>query len=844
MQQPEWEEVKKVFTAALDQPAAQRAQFLADTCGADKALRVEVDSLLAAHEEPKNLLEKHALDLAAQLQTERHSYVGKRFGPYRILREIGRGGMGAVFLGERADGDFQQQVALKIIRQSFVDGELERHFRRERQILASLNHPHIAKLIDGGISETGELFLAMEFIEGAPLLAFAAHQDLTIEDRLRLFLKICNAVSFAHQNLVIHRDLKPSNILVTADGVPKLLDFGLAKLSEQPAAGSSAEGGADQTQTGFRAFTPAYASPEQILGKSVTTSSDVFSLGVILFELLTGEKPFHFEGKSLDEIIRTVTTGEPSLPSRLGKSENPQSATRQRQLRGDLDNITLKALQKDSARRYQSVAEFGNDIERHLERLPVTARPNTLWYRASRFYQRNKIAVSAAALVIIALVAGLAIALRQYGNARRETAKARLENARAEQLNNFLQTILSSAAPVEKGKDAKVIDVIDDAAERIDTEFPGQPELRAQALLSVGNTYRTLGLTDKAERTLREALKLNTELYGEENAATAMNQIYLSDPVLAKGRTAEAESLLTKGIETERRLLPTRNKDLAFGLRALGALYANRGEYDKAKAVLQESVLMYDEIFGKDNPDSAIALVITGRAKEFSGDLAGAESIYRQSIEIFRPLPKRYENRLALALYNLGNLLITRGKFDEALGVIREGEAIYQKSGGTTIYAFWGKFYLTRAYFLMGDYQRALAEGLSSLDIGRKIHIEQSSDYIVQLTNVGLALTRSGKAREGEPYLRQSVELARVHLAPGDVTTPAMESALGECLTAQKKFAEAEPLLVQSLEKINAILGEKSRPAGLAAKRLVELYEKMNKPELAAKYRPLVPAKL
>ncbi len=406
MQQQEWEKVKDVFTAALEQPVAGREQFLAESCGDDEAVRSEVESLLAAHEEPKNLLEQHTIDLAAQLQTDGPSYDGKRFGSYRILREIGRGGMGAVFLAERADGEFQQQVALKIIRQSFADPDLEKHFRRERQILASLNHPNIAKLIDGGVSETGELFLAMEFIEGEPLVAFAEDHHLTIEERLQLFLEICRAVSFAHQNLIIHRDLKPSNILVTEDGAPHLLDFGLAKLAEP----ATTEGGlTDLTETGFRAFTPAYASPEQILGKRVTTASDVFSLGVNLYELLTNEKPFHFEGKSLDEIIKSVTTGEPSLPSRVVHSGEPEGSGRERQLRGDLDNITLKALQKDPPRRYHSVAELANDIERHLEHLPITARPNTLPYRASRFYERNRIAVSATALVIVALVVGLAI---------------------------------------------------------------------------------------------------------------------------------------------------------------------------------------------------------------------------------------------------------------------------------------------------------------------------------------------------------------------------------------------------------------------------------------------------
>jgi len=435
MQERQWQQIKEIFTAALEQPVAMRAQFLAETCGDDEALRGEVDSLLAAQEEPKNLLEQHAIDLASQLQTDGDKYHGKRFGAYRILREIGRGGMGSVFLAERADGAFQQQVALKIIRRSFADRELEKHFRRERQILASLNHPNIAKLIDGGVSDTGELFLAMEFVAGEPLVEFAENNQLAIDDRLRLFLKICHAVSFAHQSLIIHRDLKPSNILVTEDGAPHLLDFGLAKLAEP----ATPEGGLlDLTETGFRAFTPAYASPEQILGKRVTTASDVFSLGVILYELLTNEKPFDFEGKSLDEIIKTVTTSEPSLPSRVVDSENPQSATRQRQLRGDLDNITLKALQKDPPRRYQFVAELAGDIERHLVNLPITARPNTVNYRARKFFKRNRASATAGALVVLSLIIGLAIAIWQAKVARHERDRAQKSFQEVRKLSNSL----------------------------------------------------------------------------------------------------------------------------------------------------------------------------------------------------------------------------------------------------------------------------------------------------------------------------------------------------------------------------------------------------------------------
>src|SRR5580765_80905 len=569
MQQHDWEKVKDVFTAALELPMAARANFLAESCGADAMVRTEVESLLAAHEEPKNVLEQNTYALASHLHNDDNKYLGRRFGPYSILREIGRGGMGSVFLAARADGEFEQQVALKIIRPSFADQELERHFRRERQILASLNHPNIAKLIDGGVSETGELFLAMEFIEGEPLIVFAEHHHLTIEDRLRLFLKICYAVSFAHQNLVIHRDLKPSNILVTEDGTPKLLDFGLAKLTEQSVDSSLVPvNGADQTQTDFQAFTPAYASPEQILGKSVTTTSDVFSLGVILYELLTNRKPFQFEGKSLEEIIKTVSTAEASLPSRVVRSQEPEGPGRQRQLRGDLDNITLKALQKDPSRRYQSVAEFANDIERHLGRLPIAARPNTLSYRASRFYQRNKIAVSATVLVIVALIVGLGIALRQYRNARRE-------NDKAEAVNAFLQKMLkasnSQSGDAGKGYQTTVNEILADAERRLDgSELSHQPEVRAELRRVTGTGYVEVGNYGAGERNLRQALIEQTQIYGEGSPKLLKTEFSLAGVSLAKADYDGVEKIFAQRFSLFRKEFQAGNIDADFFVANLG----------------------------------------------------------------------------------------------------------------------------------------------------------------------------------------------------------------------------------------------------------------------------------
>jgi len=421
-----FQKVKDIFAEAEEILPDERTAFLRDICGADEDLFAEVNSLLSAHDEAENLIEKNAFDYNSVTKTKLNNYDGRIFGHYKIIREIGHGGMGAVFLTERNDGEFDQQVALKIVRQTIVSAELERHFRRERQILASLNHPNIAKLLDGGVSENGEPFLAMEYVEGKTLLEFAA--EFTIEEKLKLFLKMCNAVAYAHQNLVVHHDIKPSNIIVTKEGEPKLLDFGLAKIQDESFTN-------DSTQTVFRALTPDYASPEQLRGKSVTTVSDVYSLGVFFYELLSGDKPFHFEGKSLEEIIETITHDEAIPPSAV---TNPKSQIPNPKLNSDLDNIVLKALQKEPERRYRSVEEFANDIERHLKGLPILARPATLAYRASKFFRRNKIAVSATAFVILALISGLTIALWQANVARTERDRAEKRFNDVRKLSNSL----------------------------------------------------------------------------------------------------------------------------------------------------------------------------------------------------------------------------------------------------------------------------------------------------------------------------------------------------------------------------------------------------------------------
>lgn len=427
MNDTDWQKIKDIFAEALEQPANERLEFLRSRCGSDKTLLDEVSSLLAASSESDNLIENNAIDLAAKVGAAESNYIQQHFGHYRILREIGSGGMGTVFLAERDDGEFSMQVALKIVRQSVAGREVIERFKRERQILANLNHPNIAALHDGGVSEKGEPFLAMEYVDGDTLIEYALKHNLSVSENLKLFLKICSAVSYAHRNLVVHRDIKPSNILITHDGEPKLLDFGLAKAFESDSS---------KTQTALRAFTPAYASPEQIQGQNITTASDIYSLGVVFYELLTGRKPLNFDNKSYDEIVQTLNNIEPLRPSSVENIDRRDSSSQL--LRGDLDNIALTALRKEPDRRFKTVEDFAEDIERHLAGRAITARPNTPGYLAGKFIKRNKIAVAATALIILSLVTGLAFSLWQADLARKERDRAEKRFQDIRQLSNSL----------------------------------------------------------------------------------------------------------------------------------------------------------------------------------------------------------------------------------------------------------------------------------------------------------------------------------------------------------------------------------------------------------------------
>jgi tetratricopeptide (TPR) repeat protein/predicted Ser/Thr protein kinase len=830
----EWQQVEEVFLSALEQTAENRAAYVQSACAGDENLRAEVEAMLRSHEQAGDFMEQPAYQMNAQLLDQETGalQIGETFGDYRILSLLGEGGMGEVYLAE--DSKLRRKVAIKLVKAGFGRANLIRHFQREERILAALTHPNIARLYGGAVTQNGIPYFVMEYVEGERLDSYCDLHRLTIPQRLQLFRKICSAVAYAHQHLVIHRDLKPSNIRVTREGEPKLLDFGIARLldDETPVA--------EQTMTLTGVMTPDYASPEQVRGESMTTASDVYSLGVVLYELLTGKKPYRTRSRRLDEISRAVAEQEPTRPSAMiSQTTFPQSGfINPKLLRGDLDNIVLMAMRKEPARRYSSVNQFSEDIRRHLEGLPVIARRDTVGYRASKFVARHRIAVAATSLVALAIVASLLVALWQAQNARHQRDVAQRERLKTQRINTFLQDMLGSAAPEAKGVDIKVADVLSEASRRAKAEIADQPEVMAEVLVTLGRTYLALGLYQPGGADLRAALEASLKANGELHPTTATAMGWLGLALVYQDKPAEGERLSRKAVELQRKLNPKGNADLGVALYSLGLNLVEKGEPKAAEPPLEEAVELIKKHLGDNHGYYLASLTALGLARERLGNVEGAEMLYRRALEVGRGVEPRYRIFLAQASGYLGILLTNKGAYSEAEDMLRGCERLYREILGdsnSSIPIF--QTSLGRLYFLKGEYAKAEAEYRKALELLPKFFPREHFYMVSTTAALGLTLTRLDQATEGESYLREALEIRKKVLPPGDVLIPAIASSLGECLTAQKRYAEAEPLLTDSYNALKSKLGDENKRTVEARQRLAKLYDAWDKPDEAARYR-------
>ncbi|MBK8467516.1 MAG: serine/threonine protein kinase [Chloracidobacterium sp.] len=815
----DWQKVDEGIAAVIEIGTVLRSAWLDKFCAGDDDLKSEIESLLAFEGDAASFLElpfgPHA---AALLDSDSNGCAGKAFGNYDVIREIGEGGMGTVFLARRNDGEFDRLVALKIIRQSIVGSRMIESFRRERQILASLNHANIALLLDGGVSQTGEPFLAMEYIDGEPISDFVRNNNLSVSERVRLFVKVCSAVAYAHRNLVVHRDIKPGNILVTAAGEPKLLDFGLAKLTRDDLSGDTAE-----TQTAFRALTPAYASPEQLRGDAINTASDVYSLGVVFYELLTGSRPFNFDGKSLDEIIKTVTAIEPPLPSANSPSSGPDP-----QLKGDLDNIALMALRHEPERRYESVEQLVGDIEKYLKGLPVSARPNTVRYRAGKYINRHKVAVLAASLILLSLIGGIVVSLWQVQIAQREKEKAQSVSAFLNETLKYSNPFLNSVRKI--GHETTVNEVLDEAARKLENgQFDSSPEIKAELESTVASIYFGQGKYQPAYEHLEQHITLVKNLYGENDPKVIEASLMWASLLFYRGETDKAE-------ETFRQYLPLLQNEsqkgnitadsVAGNINGFAAVCRTNGKSREAETLFRKILDLTPQLSERGRSAVATArstlastIADQGRFDEALGTARDAVDEYRQRSETDSP-------NYGFSLTVLGGFLTDKGDYDEADKDLKDAETIFR--GLLSPSTLWLGDNLRNqsiSLYEQGKYTEAMDKAEEALKIYNESFGKHYDNYPTTLIVKGLILTKTGQLQEGEKILREAVQLRTESLPNEHFWVALADRALGENLMIQKRFAEAEPLLKASYESLRLSQGKQNPRTVLARVSLDKLYE-------------------
>jgi serine/threonine protein kinase/Flp pilus assembly protein TadD len=811
-----WQQLKTLFHTALDLEPADRAAFLANACDGDGEVRSQVEKLLSAHYEAGPFLVSPALVDAGLISseevmrvTEEANRVGQRIGPYEIVREMGHGGMGTVFLAVRADDQYRKHVAIKLINRGMDTDLILRRFMMERQILANLEHPNIAHLLEGGSTADGLPYFVMEYIEGQPITEYCDTRQLTNAERLELFRQVCAALQYAHQNLVVHRDIKPSNILVTAEGVPKLLDFGIAKLLGPGWAGDTGEA----TASMVRLMTPEYASPEQFRGLSITTSSDVYSLGLVLYELLSGRHPYRLRSRQPEEVAEVILREEPDKPSTaasrqqaeaeknatndarrkpdnatLAGTTNPQSGVRNpKSLRGDLDNIVLRALRKEPERRYASVQEFSEDIRRHLEGLPVAASPDTFGYRAGKFVRRQKAGVLAAAVVVITLLMATVITTWQARVAQRERAKAeqrftdvrKLANSGVFELHDSIQN-LPGSTPARELLVSRALEYLDKLA----SEAGQDPSLKlelAAAYDKVGDIQggfgtSHLGQRQKAGESYRKALAIREALVAaapdnvDFRRRLATSYTKLGDILWIEVDINGALEFYGKALAVNKKLAAESPNDteirseLAISYRNFGYMHGANSRAEESLENLRKAVVLFEELAATE-PNNA----------KLQYELALS---YDKTAEIITGLTDRHEEALSLMrkAQDIGERLAAA---DPANTKLRRGQAV-------------GDFNVAQLSAKLGDTNTALDSSRKALAIFTEMasadpqneEFHQATAYVQ--TFVGEMMIKNGTAAEAVKLLTQSLQTLEKSFAasPTDeiahFRVASVQAALGE----------------------------------------------------------------
>lgn len=820
-----WRKAEKVFSLVVDQPAGLRARAVEQACGLDERLRYAVETLLALEDDGEMGTPLAASGGTATV-TAGLGPGPESLGPYRLLQLIGEGGTSRVFLAEKTGADFKQPVALKLLREGELGPVALRRFRSERRILAELDHPNIARLLDGGTSETGEPFVVMEYVLGLPITRHCDERRLSVRRRVELFLAVCDAVREAHAKLVIHRDLKPNNVLVTDDGQLKLLDFGIAKRLVPEPGGEEVDA---HTATQERAFTPAYASPEQIAGGPLGTATDIYSLGVMLHELLVGCRPAASLAQPLPPSHRLSREQRPVAGDSASVTVAESRSTGPKQLRrllaGDLDNVVLRALAREPRERYPSVEQLSEDLQRWLAGRPVQARPRGRFYRAGKFVRRNAWAVACALLALLSLAALAATSFRESLRVRRERDHARVQQRRAEEVTRVLVEAFEQADPHEaRGRTVTVREVLDRTAERVSRSLSGEPAVQATLRDALGRAYAGLGMHDEAAVALEAALAGRRRVHGAGSLEAAETLMHLGLLYHQRGDDRAAEPAFREALELRRRHLGEDDLQVAEGLLNLGCLLRDRGEHDEAGRLLRRALDLRRAKLGDGHREVAVAWSQLGFLEQRRGELQAAEAAYRQALAGLRREAPPDDPATATVLASLAWLLDTRGEPAEAEGLYAEALAIRRTVFGrrhaavaTTLNS------MATLQRNQASYARAEALAREAVDISRAALPADHPDTAAALTTLAIVLRDRGRPAEALPLLSEALASSRRALGPDDPDVAAHLSNLGTVLGDLGRYAPAEQALAEALALRRRRLGPGHWQVGATLAHLADL---------------------
>jgi serine/threonine protein kinase len=806
-----WSRIEDLFHRALELDQSRRAEFLQQACGDDQALRRELDSLLALDKPAERFIESPALELMGRLAANESGMAAppEKIGPYRIVREIGHGGMAVVYLAERDDQNYRSRVAIKMVKPGIgTDPVLER-FRNERQTLAALDHPNIVKLLDGGRTELGLPYLVMEYVEGLPIDRYCDLNQLSIASRLRLFRTVCSAVQYAHQNLVIHRDLKPGNILVTMEGVPRLLDFGIAKLLNPACLDTPLV-----TRMDWRVMTPDYASPEQVCGQPVTSATDIYSLGVLLYEILTGHRPFQVGDRPWREIERMVSEQEPARPStRVGADGQ--------HLRGDLDWITMKALEKDPGRRYATVSEMSADLGRYLAHEPVITRPATAVYRARKYVRRHPFGVAVAAGLVLLLAAFTGMQSIQLRRITRE-------RDRANRVTGFMEGMFQVSDPSEaRGNSVTAREILDKASSDIDTGLAHDPELQGEMMYVMGIVYRNLGLFPRAQSLFGRSAEIRRRALGPENADTLRSVDNLGWILNQQGHAREAEKLQRETVDTRRRVFGSQNMDTLRSISNLAWTLDREGNYAEAEKLEREVLDGQRRVFKTDNADTAKTMNNLAATLGHEGHYAEAEKMKRATLDIRRHILGPEHPDTLTAMNNLAYTLSQEGHYPEAEKLERETLSLQSRILGPE-HPDTLRSMNNLSNMLVADDQLAEALELNrqALAIKQRVLGPEHQDTLWAMKSMAGNLQQMGRYPEAERLERETLEIQRRVLGPDRPNTLETMSDLGATLRKEGQYSAAESLLRETLEIQHRVLGREHPNTLTTADELVRTLEK------------------